>query len=100
MVGALVMVGKGLAEVEDITKSLEDPLNEQKVTFVPPLAEAKGLMLYNIIFEEKFISKDPIFLKEEDFMKGHKRRLEEAGIEYKLPGEENEDDIGDISLFD
>lgn len=95
LTGTLVQLGKGEISLDQIEKAL-DP--DQDPGFQPLLAYGYGLTLYKAEFEEGYLSTTPTIFEEKQFLKCHKRKLEEKGMKYEIPPEEDIDISG--GLFD
>lgn len=99
MMGAMLQVLRGDKSTEDVQGMLDREggiLQQEDNT--RSLAPARGLVLIDTVFKDNHLFEEPIMVPEPYFMKGHKKKLLLKGIEYRVPTEEEEMEIG--GLFD
>lgn len=92
MTGVAVMYSLGRASLEDVKKMIDCPDEKPDLDIVR--ASPKGLTLLDVTYKDGYLSKAPTFLKEEEFLRGHKARLLEKNIVYENPNNLTDNNIG------
>lgn len=95
IVGMALKYSNGGVTKQQFEDLLQKP--DEKPTYVRGLAKAEGLVMKDCVFKEGNVSKEPIYIEEEDFLKSVKERFKKQGIEYIL---HDEDDDPLCGLFD